>query len=169
MTESENVERLVNAIKHEWDVYREVEGMSALSGKRKMIDLIIRSKTEHNGKRLMFGVECKRPDLTSFNHYSRWFKQMVVYTQCMWGNKGVSIPVLAYPKPEPFGESENQAFDRIMGAFGIGYIECVTYKTDYGSGHENWRICMSATPIWSTFYGYNNGMVNVDFSKKIEL
>lgn len=170
MNERENVEVLINAIGHSWDVWREVKGMSQLSGKNKRIDLIIRSKEFVNGRQLMFGVECKKPVLTSFNDYSRWFKQSLVYTQCLWGNTGISVPILVFPKPEPHDNRDfTLAFEHIMGAFGIGVIECVEYKKDYGQGRMNWQIKMSNTPIWSTFYGFNKAMAKMDFQKAIEL
>ena len=170
MKESENVDILIEGIGQHWDVWREVQGMSQLSGKNKRIDLIIRSKEFFEGKKLMFGVECKRPTLTSFNDYSRWFKQSVVYTQCLWGNTGISVPILVYPRPEPHGNEDfTYAFERIMGAFGIGVIDCVEYKKDFGQGKKNWQIKMSDTPIWSTFYGFNKAMAKMNFEAAIEL
>lgn len=170
MTEQENVKRLIAAIGHDWTIHREVEGKSIISGACKRIDLVIVSKEKPFGKHLVFGVECKRPQLTSLNDYSRWIRQAVGYTQCAWGTKQVQMPILVYPKVDGgYSPDIIMAYEHIMGAFGIGSVFAEDYERDFGQGKVNWQILMSGSKVWSTFYGFNQSMSKTDFKKKITL
>ena len=141
--EKELVIEYLNVFRHEWNVYEEICGKSLISGNRKRIDAIIISKTHPHIK---FGIEFKRLDLNSFNKFTHWFKQSIIYTQSHC-------------------ESWAGAMKRIIGEFGIGEIE----KLIYHNGLLVYSIRFKETRLWSNAHGYNANTIKMDFNKYLEL
>lgn len=166
LLEEHLVDEYLTALSSEWLISREVEGTSVINGKLRRIDAVIKSKTHPH---MVFGIEFKRPDLGSFAKFTHWFKQAIIYTQCLWHSRTGEkrkLPILIAPKPE-YGQMEHTfVFTRLLGEFGIGDI-CKEWE-DY---HKKFRytIRIKETRIWCNCYGYNEASIKQDFNKYLEL
>jgi hypothetical protein len=163
--ESHLVEEYLHNLSEEWLITREVWGVSKISGERKRIDAVIKSKTYSH---MVFGVEFKRLDLGSFGNFVRWFKQALIYTQCEWQGKHTKqkLYILIAPVPNYCGDEYNEALLRIVGEFGIGDIskEYYAFEQKYV-----YKIRHKETTIWSSINGYNQSTIKTDFSKYLIL
>lgn len=173
LTENQLVAIYSSKLQEHFNIYYEIEGYSIISGLKKRIDMVLVSKEKPHGltKPIMFGVECKKPDLTSLNNYTAWLRQSVGYTQCRWGRNKVQLPILVAPSLDrdycgKEGEIQSEVMKRVAGAFGIGEIKITEYKK---LGKERVSIEMSGSRVWCSFHGFNKAWSKMDFTKKITL
>lgn len=156
------VTEYLNVLKNDWVIYKEVHGRSRISGKQKRIDAVIVSKQHPD---IRFGIEFKRLDLGAFNNFTAWFKQVLVYSQCEWGESGVRLPILIAPSIN-YGTKENQfLFTRLLGEFGVGEIT----KTYYSVYNKNiYKILHKEVKVWSSHDGFNEIAKKQNFIQNLE-
>lgn len=159
------VEEYKKVLSHDFYWYPEIWGKSTISGKTKRVDAVIISKTNPN---LKFGIEFKRVDLGSFNNFTAWFKQSLIYTQCEFGTMG-KIPILIAPA---FNYGENKFdYERFLGEFGIGQIDKFHYKA---SNEWVYKIQIKGNSIYTSPYNGQPGTFSkvyskTDFTSRLEL
>jgi hypothetical protein len=164
MIEEDLVNEYLSEFEKDWLIRREVTGINILNGKGRRIDAVIRSKEHEN---LTFGIEFKREDLSNFIHFSKWMRQSIIYTQCIWDLK-VKTKLCILICPDFHYGNEQTAFvtKRLLGEFGIGFI---TKKyIDYHKKNE-YCIMYKDTKVWSSIYGYNLNAKKWAFDKYLEL
>ena len=117
---------------------------------------------------MIFGIEFKREELGSFTKFTAWFKQAIVYTQCLWhGRSGdKKLPILIAPTPDYGNNNYTEVLNRLIGEFGIGDINKV-----WNSSFKEftYQIRIKETRIWCNHYGYNQATIKQDFNKYLEL
>lgn len=160
------VNEYLSALENEWLISREVWGVSVISGNSKRIDAVIKSKTHPH---MVFGIEFKREDLGSLNKFTHWFKQAIIYTQCLWksrSGKEYKMPILIAPTPNYGTKEHTLIFTRLVGEFGIGDIqkEWNDYKKEF-----TYRIRIKETRIWCNHFGYNLAAIKQNFHKLLEI
>ncbi len=156
------VDEYLSVFENDFNIYREVNGFSKISGKKKRIDAVIISKQYPN---IRFGIEFKRLDLGAFNNFTSWFKQALVYTQCVWGNTNIRLPILIAPAINYVNKESSFVLCRLIGEFGIGEIT----KTYYGKYKKDvYKIKHKDVKIWSSHDGFNEIAIKQDFIQNLE-
>lgn len=165
--EQATVNEYLSVLEKDFYIHREVPGKSKISGAFKRVDAVIISKTHSNFK---FGIEFKRVDLKSYNDFTSWFKQALIYTQCEWGTVG-KLPIVIAPCMNYQDNKEAKfLFERMLGEFGIGEIDKF-----YNKNESRWvyNIKISGNRVYSVAAGdagtYNQVYLKTDFTKRLEL
>lgn len=174
MTENELVNTYAKMLSPHFRLWREVDGVSMISGARKRIDVVMESREIPDGciEPMRFGVEFKSDQLQSMNQYTGWLRQAIGYTQCHWGSRNIRLPILICPFMYYGGEEHGQVSSvirRVAGQFGIGEMGIVTFDRDYGYGKQHVKICVSGSTMWTSYGGWNKSLVKMDFSKRYVL